>query len=231
MTNLQLLDAWLNQQRGRRPGETMEEYLPRAVARVQPLIQHADHSIARLDRLVGDLLDASRVREERLELRLHPADLVVAVREAVEEMRQIYPDRTIALEIPPSRTSLPVLMDTDRVGQVLTNLVSNALKYSDLLAPVTIRVGTDGDRALVWVSDQGVGLPRDEHERIWERFYRVEGISHQSGSQVGLGLGLYIVRDIITRHGGVVGVESAPGAGSTFWFALPLANQGPVAAT
>lgn len=230
MTNLQLLDAWLNQQRGRRPGETMEEYLPRAVARVQPLIQHADHSIARLDRLVGDLLDASRVREERLELRLHPADLVVAVREAVEEMRQIYPDRTIALEIPPSRTSLPVLMDTDRVGQVLTNLVSNALKYSDLLAPVTIRVGTDGDRALVWVSDQGVGLPRDEHERIWERFYRVEGISHQSGSQVGLGLGLYIVRDIVTRHGGVVGVESAPGAGSTFWFALSLANQGPAAA-
>lgn len=230
MTNLQLLDAWLNQQRGRRPGETMEEYLPRAVARVQPLIQHADHSIARLDRLVGDLLDASRVREERLELRLHPADLVVAVREAVEEMRQIYPDRTIALEIPPSRTSLPVLMDTDRVGQVLTNLVSNALKYSDLLAPVTIRVGTDGDRALVWVSDQGVGLPRDEHERIWERFYRVDGISHQSGSQVGLGLGLYIVRDIVTRHGGVVGVESAPGAGSTFWFALSLANQGPAAA-
>ena len=75
------------------------------------------------------------------------------------------------------------------------------------------------------VNDKGSGLPHEELQHIWERFYRAQGIEVQSGSGIGLGLGLYICRTIIERHGGQVGVESTPGQGSTFWFTLPLANE------
>jgi signal transduction histidine kinase len=81
-----------------------------------------------------------------------------------------------------------------------------------------------GGRARVAVRDRGPGLAAAERARVWERFYRVPGIEPRSGAGGGLGLGLYICREIIERHGGEVGVESAPGEGSTFWFALPLAT-------
>jgi signal transduction histidine kinase len=74
------------------------------------------------------------------------------------------------------------------------------------------------------VRDEGLGIPTSELDRIWNRFYRVAGVRHQSGSQVGLGLGLYISRDIVERHGGQVGVQSTLGAGAMFWFTLPLAH-------
>jgi signal transduction histidine kinase len=86
----------------------------------------------------------------------------------------------------------------------------------------------DAQQARVWVRDEGPGLPPDEQEHIWERFYRAQGIEVQSGIGVGLGLGLHICRSIIEQHHGQVGVQSAPRQGSTFWFSLPLAAQRPV---
>jgi signal transduction histidine kinase len=83
-------------------------------------------------------------------------------------------------------------------------------------------VETDAGVAIVWVRDQGPGLPAGEQALIWERFHRVPGVEVQSGSGVGLGLGLHISRTIIEAHQGQVGVQSTPGAGSTFWFMLPL---------
>src|SRR5262249_30209401 len=91
-------------------------------------------------------------------------------------------------------------------------------------SPIAISVDVEGEEARVAVRDQGVGIPAEKLGLIWERFYRAEGIAHQSGSQVGLGLGLYISRDIVERHGGHVAARSAAGAGSTFWFTLPLAQ-------
>ncbi len=81
-----------------------------------------------------------------------------------------------------------------------------------------------GAEVRVWVQDHGPGLPDTEHDRIWERFYRVADMAHQDGSSEGLGLGLHISRNIVERHGGRVGVEGAPGAGATFWFTIPLAQ-------
>ena len=178
--------------------------------------------VERLDRLVNELLDVSRVRVGKLDLHLESADLAAIVREAVEQQRQVNPERTLLLHLP-TDLALPVVVDADRLGQVVTNYLTNALKYSPTYCPVTVGLDVDARQVRVWVRDEGPGLPPEEQEAIWERFHRVKGIEVQSGSGIGLGLGLYICRTIIERHQGQVGVESAPGQGSTFWFTVPLA--------
>jgi signal transduction histidine kinase len=105
---------------------------------------------------------------------------------------------------------------------VVDHYLDNALKYSAEDRPVVAGVEVVGAAARVWVRDMGPGVPPAEQERIWDRFYRPEGVEHRSGSSVGLGLGLYISRTIVERHGGRVGVEDAPGGGAIFWFSLPL---------
>jgi hypothetical protein len=120
---------------------------------------------------------------------------------------------------------VPVIADADRIRQVVANYLSNALKYSPEDRPVVVGIEVDDREARVWVRDEGLGLPTEEQEQIWERFHQATGIAVQSGSGIGLGLGLYICRTIIERHHGHVGVESAPGRGSTFWFTVPLAGH------
>ncbi len=214
-TNLQMLDYWLSASGGREKGVARVD---RAAA---PLLQRSMRSMTRLDRLIGELLDASHIRESRLELQREHTELVALVQAITEEQRDAYPNRELQLEVAAS-TRLPVYVDADRIGQVVANYLSNAFKYSRATSPVHIQMQVDRAWAKVSVRDYGVGIPAAEQQLIWDRFYRVPGTLHQSGSQVGLGLGLYICRDIVERHGGQVGVQSAPGEGSTFWFTLPL---------
>jgi signal transduction histidine kinase len=176
----------------------------------------------RLNRLVRDLLDTSRIQAGQLELELKPVEVGGIVRMTVEEQRQAFPERVINLDMP--EDPVPVLADADRIGQVVTNFVTNALKYSPEDRPVEMGVWVVEQQVRVWVRDQGPGLSSAEQEHIWERFYRAPSVEIQSGSGVGLGLGLYISRTIVEQHHGQVGVESAPGEGSTFWFSLPLAG-------
>jgi signal transduction histidine kinase len=220
--NVQMLDIWLNAQRGKRTDEPAAEYAVRAVAAAQPLVQRSSHSIKRLDRLLDDLLDAVRIREGRLALQPRRTNLISLVREIIEEHQQAdAAARTMRLTVE-AQEPVVVQADPDRMGQVVSNYLSNALKYSRSELPVTVTLQMEADQARVSVRDEGVGIPQPELDHIWERFYRVAGIGHQSGSQVGLGLGLYICRDIVERHGGQVGVQSQPGKGSTFWFTLPV---------
>ncbi|HEY1387335.1 MAG TPA: ATP-binding protein [Ktedonobacterales bacterium] len=180
----------------------------------------------RLNRLVDELLDVSRVREGKLEYRFEQHDLAMLVQGVVAEQRQQQPDRTINLEIiAPGPVS--VAMDADRIDQVTMNYLTNALKYSlkDCPVDVMLEVVGSSNTARVSVRDQGQGMPADEQAHIWELFHRVPGVEVLTGSGVGLGLGLYICRTIIERHGGQVGVESTQGLGSTFWFTLPLAQS------
>ncbi len=192
----------------------------RRLAAVQEMLGRGDRQVDLLNRLVGDLLDMSRIQSQRLELRIEPADLAAIAREVTHEQRLAWPERTITLDVPDG--PVPVGADADRIGQVLGNYLTNALKYSESDRPVAVVLSVEGGEARVSVTDQGPGLPAEELERIWERFHRVAGIEVLSGSSVGLGLGLHIGKTLIERHGGTVGVTSAVGRGSTFWFTLPL---------
>jgi signal transduction histidine kinase len=214
-------------------------------------LETVGRQLDRLSRLVEQLLDVARIRKGSLALERRPCDLVDLVRECVEEQRLLAPERTIALTLPgpdavdvaahgpdaaedPDAGGRPILVeaDADRLGQVVTNYLTNALRYAPEDQPVEVRVrvvgeeathaeggGTAADLARVEVRDHGPGIPPEEQEAIWERFQRAPSV--QGGT--GVGLGLYIARLLVEQQGGRVGVESAPGQGSTFWFTLPLA--------
>ncbi|HEX6542643.1 MAG TPA: PAS domain S-box protein [Ktedonobacterales bacterium] len=188
------------------------------------LLEQMDHQGRRLSRLVSDLVDASRIDAGKLDLSLQSRDLVSIVNEIVEEQRQTHPYRIIDLALPEG-AAIPVVVDADRLGQVVTNYLINALKYSQEDRPVAVTVRVDGEIARVAVRDEGPGLPLEEQSQIWELFYRAPNIEIQTGSGIGLGLGLHICKTIIERHNGQVGVTSDVGQGSTFWFALPLASH------
>jgi signal transduction histidine kinase len=178
----------------------------------------------RIDRLVNDLLVMSRIQADRLDLHCKPTDLAELVQGLVEEQRQAVSPRIITLVLPQEKQE-PFNIDAWRVGQVLTNYLTNALKYSPPEQPLEVGVEITAQQGRVWVRDAGPGIPEDQQAHIWERFYRAPGIEVQSGSGIGLGLGLYISKNIIEQHGGQVGIQSAPGAGATFWFSLPRTNQ------
>lgn len=190
------------------------------LARSQDLLRRTVRHLARLDRLIEDLLDVTRIQEGGLPLKLEDCDLVALVQEAVEEQQAAWPLRAITLAV--SADAIPLWADGGRIGQVVVNFLTNALKYSEFDCPVAVRVTEQVGQVRVAVQDRGPGLPPEEQARIWDRFHRAPGIEVLSGSGVGLGLGLHICKTIITGHGGQIGVDSAPGAGSTFWFTLPL---------
>ncbi len=185
----------------------------------QQSLRRIEKQIVRLTRLLDDLIDLSRIRSGRLEVQVTACDLGALVAEVVEEERLAHPDRTIKLALP-AGVSVRVLADADRTGQVLTNYLTNALKYSPSPQPVEVGLAVEGRQVRVWVRDQGPGIPPEEQAQLWNLFHRVPGIEVQSGSGIGLGLGLYISKTMMERQGGQVGVESLPGAGSTFWFTL-----------
>jgi PAS domain S-box-containing protein len=187
------------------------------------LLDRSARQLGLLNRLVDDLLDVSRIQAGKLEMHQELTNLGAIVRDAIQEQAELTPRRIIRLQ---AAADAPVMIyaDADRIGQVVTNYLTNALKYSPEDCAVEVGLDVEGRQVRVWVRDQGPGMPPEEQERIWERFHRVRGIEIQSGSGVGLGLGLYISKTIIERHHGQVGVQSTPGEGSTFWFTLPLDN-------
>ncbi len=187
---------------------------------VSLLLERAERQILFQNRLVSDLVDTTRIQAGRLELRTANVDLQTIARDAVEEQRQIAPTRAIYLDIAADQT-LEIVVDADRIGQVVTNYLSNALKYSAEDQAVSVRVEALDAQVRVSVQDNGPGLTVEQQMHIWERFYRAPGVITRNGTGAGLGLGLHICATIIQEHGGQVGVQSTPGKGSTFWFSLP----------
>jgi PAS domain S-box-containing protein len=218
--NLQLAQRQLS-----RLLSTEEETASRKVlADLSLLLERALRQTDVQQRLIGDLLDVSRIQGGKLELTLGPCDLAPLVREIVLDQQASVPGRTIQLLLPSPDDPVLVLIDAARIGQVISNYLSNALKYSPVSTPVEVGLAVQDGQARLWVRDQGPGLSAEQQQHIWERFYQAPGIVVQSGPSQGMGLGLHICQTLIARHGGTVGVESRPGKGATFWFTLPLVS-------
>ncbi len=176
-------------------------------------------------RLIGDLLESTRIQANKLNLSLAEHNIIAIMHDTVIDQLEITPHRIIQIApLLPDTHDLIVLIDKDRIRQVISNYLANALKYSAASEEVTIGVTVDGDQIRLWVRDHGPGLTVEQQEHIWDRYYQAKDITIQSGSGSGLGLGLHICKALISRHGGQVGVDSQKGVGSTFWFQLPLAN-------
>jgi signal transduction histidine kinase len=174
----------------------------------------------RLSLLVNDLLDVSRIRAGRLDLRLEPVDLAQVARETAERFGPEAAQAGCELRVSGDG---PVVGPWDRLRleQVAGNLLSNAIKYGTG-KPVEIGVRRDGPWGLLSVADRGIGVAPEEQQRIFDRFERAVPARHFGG----LGLGLWIAREIVTRLGGTVWVESRPGQGATFTVRLPLEDEG-----
>lgn len=225
---MQLLDRFLQAEGGATDASDVEDVEDVAIRpdtvqglkRARDLLERANRQFKRQERLINDLLDLSRVDVGKLAFRFETCDFVAIARDSTDEQRATNPDRAIHFSAPDQ--PLPVWADADRLVQVTDNLLSNALKYSEPETPVSVRVYVEGTCARYEVTDEGPGLSQEDQERIWQRYYRVDDIMRQTGSGPGLGLGLFISKTIIERHGGEVDVVSAPGKGSTFWFSVPL---------
>jgi PAS domain S-box-containing protein len=191
---------------------------------VQMLLDRAERQVDVQNRLISDLLDVSRIQSNKLEIRPEYIDLASIVREAVEDVRYADNARSIHVNLEQDDFVL-VFADADRISQVISNYLTNALRYSPKESPIEVNMKVEGKEVRVSVRDEGAGLPPVERERIWDRFYRVHELEEQRSSGVGLGLGLYICRTIIEAHSGHYGVESTPGHGATFWFTLPVVPE------
>ncbi len=188
---------------------------------VLPLIDRAAVSTTRLERLTDDLLDMSRIKANTLVMRPAPIELGGLLRDCVGEQQEHHPTRVISLSLP--HYPAPVFADPDRIRQVITNYLGNAFKFSTEEKPVSVAMAMEGAQVKVCVRDEGPGLPESEQQRIWERYHRAPDVERKTGSDVGLGLGLFISKTIISQHGGQVGVVSEVGHGAAFYFTLPLA--------
>ncbi len=194
---------------------TSEEYLDIALDQID-----------RMSRLILELLDVSRIETGRLEIRREPIDWSAFVHDVVHHHHTTVSDRRLGLNVPVNGKR--VAGDRDRLEQVLGNLLENAVKYSPDGSEIVVSVDDRGDQLVTSVRDRGIGIPGDELAQVFERFHRGRQVS--STNYGGLGLGLYISKQIIERHGGSIWVESAEGVGTTFYFSLPVTSVAPPAA-
>jgi signal transduction histidine kinase len=185
--------------------------------RVQQAFASVNAQAARLTRLVGQLLDISRLEAGRLDLQRERTDLVALVEQIVAGARAASERHTIRVEASPG---LELEIDPLRLEQVVTNLLDNAVKYSPDGGVIEVRLGCAGPgTAELSVRDHGLGIPPDKRGAIFERFYQ----AHSGGHRSGLGLGLYICRQIVEMHGGSIAAEFPAGGGTRMVVRLPMA--------
>ena len=171
----------------------------------------------RLTQLIDNLLDASRLQAGQMELNRGDVRLDRLAERIVTKLQPQAEGHTLELSFP--GTFPPIRADEERLTQVLTNLISNAVKYSPEGGRILISGRYDHEQVYIAVTDEGIGIPAGEQERIFDRFYRVD--SALTRRTQGAGLGLYLVKSVIDAHGGRIWVSSSPGKGSTFVFTLP----------
>lgn len=174
----------------------------------------------KLNELINNLLDASRLQAGGLKLQFAYLDLPSMAEKSTEKFRTQTEQHTFSLDFPPGFP--PVKGDYERIREVFSNLISNAIKYSPQGGLIRVGGRAGDDEVRVFVSDEGIGIPATEQERIFDRFARVD--NSLTRQMPGAGLGLFLVKAVIEAHGGRVWVESRPGQGATFNFTLPTSR-------
>jgi PAS domain S-box-containing protein len=174
------------------------------------------NQVEKLNSLVTDLLDVSRVEAGKLAMDKTSFSLRDLALEVIDNLNHTHQTHRISCL---TAEAVTVFADKQRVEQVLVNLLTNAIKYSPQASQILVSLKTTNNDALVTVKDEGIGLDESQQQQIFTRFYRAEGTANVPG----LGLGLYLTKEIVDRHGGSIGVRSEEGKGSEFWFTLPLA--------
>jgi PAS domain S-box-containing protein len=194
--------------------QLMEEYAEPGASK--DFLGKALRQVNKLNRLVSDLLDVSKIQAGKLQYNMIACRLEPLVKDSVETIRQIYPTHSIECILPAE--DFIISADGAKIEQVLINFLTNAVKYSPDNDKIVLSVKKDDDRILVSIKDFGIGIPQQHLEHIFHRYFRIESVNMVSG----LGIGLYISKEIIRRHGGDSWAESKEGEGSVFYFSLPL---------
>jgi PAS domain S-box-containing protein len=203
-----LLDVYKHQLRNKPP-------LPAHA--IETSLSTIDRQIVKLNRLMSELLDLSRIDSGKLELNMQHFNLNNLIAETVEDVQQTTKHH-IHVQ---NNADCKVFGDKDRIGQVTLNILTNAIKYSPRMNSIEVNIFQPTDSSVsVSITDYGIGIEKKDQEKIFERFYRVEGKTEQT--YPGFGIGLFIASEIVQRHNGTIKVESKKGEGSTFTFTLPL---------
>jgi signal transduction histidine kinase len=196
------------------------EPAPEQRRRLHGVLQRA---VRQMNRLIGDLLDATRLQAGRLTLDLSEVDVGGIVREAEEMFVHAAAEQRIHLKAAAPGHECRVRADSGRVLQALGNLIGNALKFTGAGGTVTFTADCTRDEVVFRVVDTGPGIAEDQQARLFDSFWQA-----RNGDRRGVGLGLAITKGIVDAHGGRIWVDSAPGAGSTFSFAIPVRRTGSV---
>ena len=181
------------------------------------LLSRMDKQVDKLTKLIVELLDATKIENGQLKFSKEDFDFNALVLETAEEMQRTTQKHTIKVELAPTKI---ICGDKDRIGQVIINLVSNAIKYSPNANEILITSSIENNSIKLCVRDFGIGIPEEKQANVFDRFFRVSG--DKQDTFPGLGLGLFISSEIIKRHEGNLTVKSIPGEGATFCFTLPL---------
>ena len=219
LTAIQGFASMLEVQTALGRGAELVDWQQEAIAEIQV-------ATARMNALVNDLLDVTRIQADRLELHLAPVELVAMLRRCLARLRLTEELHTLVLEVEAREADEPVLLEADsmRLEQVFGNLLGNAIKYSPEGGLITVTVRSDRAAALVEVriQDRGIGIPAEQQGKMFQRFARASNVhEHQIA---GTGLGLFVCRELVERHGGHIWFDSAEGVGTTFFLTLPLSG-------
>ncbi|HQF39833.1 MAG TPA: hybrid sensor histidine kinase/response regulator [Opitutaceae bacterium] len=194
--------------------ELLAELVPGHDPEAATLVAAARTGAAQVVEMVSQMLDVSRLESGKMELHREPADLVGIARAAIDTLRPLAAARTLALA---GAATAPAAVDGDLIRRVVVNLVANAIKFTAPSGAIRIEIVPTEGQVRLAVTDDGPGIPPEQHNRIFEKFGQTAAGARQGGS----GLGLAFCKMAVEAHGGGIGVESAPGRGSTFWFSLP----------
>jgi two-component system, NtrC family, sensor histidine kinase KinB len=192
--------------------------LARGLVEESEALDDAIAEVAKMDSMIQDLLDSARMESATLTLNRRTTDLHELVRDVTESMAP--ENARVRVEVPANDPLPTAEVDAARLGRAVANVIGNALKYSPRDAPVEVRLSASTEHATIEVADQGSGIPQEDLPRLFDRYYRASTRREERGH----GLGLYIARQVLEAHGGSIGVQSHPGAGSVFRITVPLTH-------